>query len=148
MHVYLVHHADAVGSGADPLRPLSDLGRQQAQELAERARDMGCAPAAIWHSGKLRSRQTAEAFLRICNPFMEFRMVRGLRPDDPPDWIREALAAEDRDILLVGHMPNIAAVARSLSPNAEAFPIHGLIAFERSESGAWRVLRRLAVDGQ
>jgi phosphohistidine phosphatase len=114
MQVCLVHHADAVGPAEDPLRPLSELGHQQAERLAASARDRGVRPAAIWHSGKLRARQTAEAFLRACNPFAEFRMVRGLRPDDPPEWMRHELVAESRDVLLVGHMPSIAALARTL----------------------------------
>ena len=80
-----VHHADAVGPDVDPQRPLSPtLGRTQAAALAERVKAAGFKPASIWHSGKLRARQTAESFLQACNPFAEFRMVRGLRPDDPP----------------------------------------------------------------
>ena len=147
MRAWLVHHADAVGPAEDPLRPLSERGPRQAQHLAGRAREAGCSPAAIWHSGKLRSRQTAEAFLRACHPFAEFRMVRGLRPDDPPEWMRHELAAETRDVLLVGHMPNIAAIARALGAGAPPFPLHGLVALEREESGAWRELQRFAVDG-
>jgi phosphohistidine phosphatase len=146
VRVALVHHADALGPAADPLRPLSEAGHLQAQRLAARAREWGLAPAAIWHSGKLRARQTAEAFLRACNPFAEFRMVRGLRPDDPPDWIRHELAAESRDLLLVGHMPNIAALARALARGGEPFPLHGLIVFERSADGPWRELLRVPVD--
>src|SRR5438093_13777823 len=106
MTVILAHHADAVGPGVDPQRPLSATGRAQAEWLAEQARAAAFAPAAIWHSGKLRARQTAEAFYRLCNPFAEFKMVRGLLPDDPPEIIRDVLIGEERDILLVGHMPS------------------------------------------
>ena len=79
--VYLVHHADAVMPDVDSRRPLSNVGRFQADRLAERARASGCAPEAIFHSGKLRSRQTAEAFLRLCAPLATFKMIRGLAPD-------------------------------------------------------------------
>jgi phosphohistidine phosphatase len=119
------------------------LGHRQAQQVAEHVRDLGFAPAAIWHSGKLRSRQTAEAFLRVCSPFAEFRMVRGLRPDDPPDWLRDELAVETRDVLLVGHMPHIAGLARALAPESGHFPLHGMIGFERDEAGRWREFARL-----
>ena len=74
-------------------------------------------------------------------PFAEFRMVRGLRPDDPPGWIRDELAAETRDVLLVGHMPHIAALARALGNDAAEFPLHGLIGFEKHE-GRWREFAR------
>src|ERR1700752_2391054 len=105
MRVCLVHHADAVGPQVDPQRPLCELGHRQAAWRAAHVRDLGFAPAAIWHSGKLRSKQTAETLLRVCSPFAEFKLVRGLRPDDPPEWLRDELAAESRDGLLVGPMP-------------------------------------------
>ena len=137
MLVVLVHHSDAVSPAIDTQRPLSVLGQQQAEWLAEQASRTGIVPAVIWHSGKLRARQTAEAFLRRCNPLAEFRMVRGLRPDDPADWVFEDLAAETRDVIVVGHMPHIAALARRLSPDAGEFPLNGLVVFSRSGDGPW-----------
>lgn len=86
MNVFLVHHADAVGH-LDPQRPLSAVGRAQADWVAAEAHRKGVKPAVIWHSGKLRARQTGEAFLLACNPFATFKMVRGLSPDDPVAWI-------------------------------------------------------------
>jgi phosphohistidine phosphatase len=74
MKAILVHHAEAVGPEVDPQRPLSARGRDQAERLAEGLQARGVVPAAIWHSGKLRSKQTAEAFLRR-SPFADFRMV-------------------------------------------------------------------------
>ena len=146
VRVCLVHHADAVGPDVDPQRPLSDRGLSQADQLADRARERGVRPDVIWHSGKLRSRQTAEPFLRACNPFADFRMVRGLRPDDPIEWMRDELAAETREVLVVGHMPNIAGLARALAPASAAFPLHGLVVLEKDESSGWAELFRIAID--
>jgi phosphohistidine phosphatase len=131
VRVVLVHHADAVGPDVDPQRPLSSRGQRQAAALASAAHDAGIRPAAIWHSGKLRARQTAEAFLRHSNPAADFRMVRGLRPDDPPEWIRDAVEAEDREILLVSHMPPLPALLRLLAPEAGTFPLNGLVVLAR-----------------
>ena len=144
MRVFLVHHAEAVGPFVDPQRPLSALGRAQAERLAARAKATGCAPAAIWHSGKLRARQTAEAYWRACNPFAEFKMVRGLRSEDPPEWMRDELAHETRDVLLVGHMPHIAALAYALSEEADDFPLNGYVTMERSGQGTWQVIERVS----
>ena len=142
MQVILVHHAHAVGPGDDARRSLSPRGHTQAEALAARASTAGCRPDTIWHSGKLRARQTAEAFLRACNPSADFRMVRGLHPGDPPEWMRDELVAEPRAVMVVGHMPQIAALARVMSPDSEPFPLHGLIALERNERGqlaeSWR----------
>ena len=133
----LVHHADAVGPAVDSQRPLSSIGQTQAADLATRAKARGAAPAEIWHSGKLRARQTGEAFLRECNPFAAFRMVRGLSPDDDPELVRAALVADTRDVTVVGHMPNIAALAARLVGRDVGFPLHGAVCFERGSEGAW-----------
>ena len=147
MRLYLVHHADAVGPGVDSRRPLSERGRAQAERLAERAATSGCAPAAIWHSGKLRARQTAEAFYRRCSPFADFRMVRGLLPDDPPQHLRDLVAGEPRDILMVGHMPNLRDALRVLAPDAGPFPLHGLVALESGDAGrSWKETWRASAE--
>ena len=101
-------------------------------------------PDAIWHSGKLRARQTADLFRRACNPLASFSATRGLQPDDPPRWIRDELAHEDRSILLVGHMPHLGRLLPMLmggDPTA-AFPLHGCVAVEKDGEG-WKELWRL-----
>ena len=112
MRLMLVHHADAVGPDVDPQRPLSALGLEQARRLADQAAATGFVPAAIWHSGKLRARQTAEAFLRL-SPFTQFKMINGIRPDDPPDLLLDTLAHETRDVLVASHMPYLPDSARA-----------------------------------
>jgi phosphohistidine phosphatase len=147
----LVHHADAVGADVDPQRPLSSRGHAQARALverfiAERARVSGLdawAPAAIWHSGKLRARQTAEVFLAL-NPFAEFKMIRGLGPDDPPEIVLGSLAEETRDLVLVGHLPYLVALRRGLTTIDSPFPLHGLVLVGRGAAG-WA--EQLALTG-
>jgi phosphohistidine phosphatase len=138
--IYLVHHADAVEPGADPQRPLSPAGRAHAETLATEAAARGVKPVAIWHSGKLRARQTAEPFLRLCNPLAEFSAIRGLQPSDPPEWIRDLVIGEVRELMLVGHMPNLPRVltllVRGSEPPVLGFPMHGAIALEPS-GGLW-----------
>lgn len=132
--LYLVHHADAVGPEVDPQRPLSVAGRVHADSLALQASARGVAPTAIWHSGKLRARQTAEAFWRACSPMAEFAAVRGLQPADPPQWIRDRVAGEVRDIMLVGHMPNLPKLLHLLVQGSTdampEFPQHGMVTLE------------------
>lgn len=132
MNVFLVHHSNALDPGVDPQRPLSSSGRDQAEWLANHAHSQGAAPSLIWHSGKLRSKQTAETFLRICSPFAAFKMVRGLQPGDPTQWMVDALALEERDVLLVGHMPHLPELARQLA-GIEAFPLNGMACLQRGE---------------
>ena len=130
MH-FLLHHADAVDGSIDAQRPLSEPGRRHAEDIAARARRRGAAPDVIWHSGKLRARQTAEPVWRACNPLAEFSAARGLQPDDPPEWIRDAVAGDPRHIMLVGHMPHLPRLYRLLGGSGE-FPPHGLVALDAS----------------
>ena len=105
--------------------------------VAALARDRGAAPVEIWHSGKLRARQTAEAFWRACNPLAGFTAIRGLQPTDPPEWIRDLVTGETRDVMLVGHMPSLPKILRLLTNDPSAdFTLHGLIGL-RFDGAKW-----------
>ncbi|HEX2062526.1 MAG TPA: phosphohistidine phosphatase SixA [Thermoanaerobaculia bacterium] len=145
--IYLVHHGDAVGPEIDPRRPLSDRGRAAVLLLADEAARRGVKPECLWHSGKLRARQTAEAFWKICNPFATMTAERGLQPTDPPGWMRDRLVGETRDVLLVGHMPNLPRLLRLLlgedpDTSTVSFPLHGLVALGAA-GDSWREEYRL-----
>jgi phosphohistidine phosphatase len=142
MRCCLVHHADAVAPHVDAQRPLSERGIRQAEAMAAALRETGFSPTAIWHSGKLRARQTGEPYLRLCNPSAEFRMVRGLRSEDPPDWIALELTAETRDVMAVGHMPSISLLAERLSPDCFGVPLNGWVLFEKDGDG-WTEIARM-----
>ena len=138
MNLYLAHHGEAVGPEVDPLRPLSAAGRQAVERLAAEAARRGAHPAIVWHSGKLRAKQTAEAFWRACNALAEFSATRDLQPDDPPSWILDRLRAESRDVLIAGHFPHVPRLLTLLKPGAgtsAGFPLHGIVALETLDEG-------------
>jgi phosphohistidine phosphatase len=135
--LYLVHHGDALGPDVDPMRPLSDRGRVEVETLARQAAERGARPAVIWHSGKLRARQTAELFWRHCNPLATFSAMHGLQPTDLTHWIADMIAGEDREVMLVGHFPHLPRLLGFLltgDPEADPadFPLHGVVALENS----------------
>ena len=133
--LFLVHHAEAMDAAEDPQRPLTARGHAHAGQLAARAHERGVKPAVIWHSGKLRARQTAEHFWQLCNPLANFAAARGIQPGDPPEWIRDVLLGDERSIMLVGHMPHLgkllALLVRRERADASLFPAHGLVALEQ-----------------
>lgn len=148
MRLYLVHHGDAVGPEIDPRRPLSSHGRDAVARLAADAAARGVKPAVVWHSGKLRARQTAEAFWRVCNALSDCSAIRDLQPDDPPSRIRDRLRAEARDILIAGHYPFLPRLLRLLLTGREdapmPFPPHGIVALESTDDGeTWTELWRV-----
>jgi phosphohistidine phosphatase len=146
MRLYLVHHGDAVGPEVDPRRPLSNVGRANVDRLAALAAGRGAHPLVVWHSGKLRAKQTAEAFWRACNALAEFSATRDLQPDDPPQWIRDRLIGETRDILVAGHFPHLPRLLALLKGEGGEtdFPAHGVVALATHDEGdtwteAWRL---------
>lgn len=157
MQLTLVHHGDAVGPDVDPRRPLSLIGRAEVDRLAGLAAARGVKPTAVWHSGKLRAKQTAEVFWRSCNALAPLSAARDLQPGDPPAWMRdrlgeEALGATDAaasilSILIVGHFPHLPRLLTLLVTGAEtetpAFPQHGLVHLQTNDSGnTWQEVWR------
>ena len=145
--ICLVHHGHAIGPEVDSLRPLSERGRADVARLAEDARARGVKPDVIWHSGKLRARQTAESFWRACNPLATCAHVRGLLPDDPPSWIRDRIVAGPRSIMVVSHMPYLPALLHLLcgaaaDPPPFDFPLHGCVALE-ADGNQWKEIWRI-----
>jgi phosphohistidine phosphatase len=164
VRLIIVHHGDAVGPEVDPRRPLSPWGREAVDRLAAEAASRGVKPAVIWHSGKLRAKETAEAFWRVCNPFAEFSATRDLQPEDQPEWMRDRLRGETRDILIAGHYPHLPRLLTLLlnagperpglreserpglrEGEPAPFPQHGVVALTTEDAGeTWRELWRLS----
>lgn len=148
MLLFLVHHGDAVGPDVDARRPLSAHGRESVVRVAAEAAARGAKPAVVWHSGKLRARQTAEEFWRACNALSEFAATRDLQPNDQPSWMRDRLRGEPRDVMLVGHYPHLPALLVMLTSGSAVttptFPQHGIVALETDDDGeTWKEKWRL-----
>ena len=147
MHLFLVHHGVAVSAEEDARRPLSAVGLAGVARVAAKAAARGAKPEVVWHSGKLRAKQTAQEFWRACNALAEFAVSKDLQPDDPPQWIRDRLRGESRDIALVGHFPHLPRLLSLLTTGGEAggdFPINGVVALVTDDEGeTWRELWRI-----
>ena len=146
MVLYLVHHGEAVGPEIDPQRPLSPDGRVAVERLAAAAAARGAKPQVVWHSGKLRAKQTAEAFWRACNALADFSAARDLQPDDPPAWLRDRLRGESRDLLVAGHfphLPRLLALLLSAPEGGVTFPQNGIVVLQTADEGeTWTELWR------
>jgi phosphohistidine phosphatase len=150
VHLFLVHHGDAVGPDEDTRRPLSLEGREAVGRMASAAALRGARPAVVWHSGKLRAKQTAESFWQACNALAEFSASKDLQPDDPPEWMRDRLLGETRDVLIAGHFPHLPRLLALLVASHEdraAFPPHGVVALVSDDAGeTWREKWRLGPE--
>jgi phosphohistidine phosphatase len=139
MRVYLVHHGVAVDPAVDPGRPLSPEGRAGVDALAAQAAGRGIRPAVVWHSGKLRAKQTAESYWRACNALASFSASRDLQPGDSPIWMRDRLKGETEDILIAGHYPHLPRLLSLMLTGRDdgsvGFPVNGIVALETRDGG-------------
>jgi phosphohistidine phosphatase len=143
MTLLLVHHAEALDPRLDSRRPLSPHGQTQAAGVAAAVAAAGVVPGVIWHSGKLRAKQTAEVLWLAGDPAARIEAVRGLQPGDPPDWMRDRVTGETRTVALVGHMPHLARLLALLceADAPAAFPLHGAVALAPADE-RWHEVRR------
>ncbi|MCZ2845213.1 MAG: histidine phosphatase family protein [Candidatus Bathyarchaeota archaeon] len=60
MKLYLVQHAEAKQEEEDPARPLSEKGWENLDKISDFLKGKDIKVSKIFHSGKLRAKQTAE----------------------------------------------------------------------------------------
>jgi phosphohistidine phosphatase len=142
VQLYLVQHGQAKTEDEDPERPLTDQGVEDVARVANHAvAQLGVRPTRVFHSGKTRARQTAEAWGELLDADVE--QDDALAPnDDPTNWL-ERLRSEPDDLMLVGHLPHLARLAGLLLIGAAdrsvvKFCPGGLVGLERTNTG-WMV---------
>ncbi|MEQ6915952.1 phosphohistidine phosphatase SixA [Halomonas aquatica] len=109
----IMRHGEAGHGRPDAERTLTERGELEAQRmgrwLASRG-DLDATRLRLVASPFVRARQTAQ---HIAEPLgLEVEFLSILTPDDPPEAVVEWLVgeADDRPLLLVSHMPLVAAL--------------------------------------
>jgi len=149
MELYLVRHGDALPDAMDPERPLSPQGAIEADQMARRLKFHLKGLDTIWHSDKLRARQTAESFARELEISGSCSEQKGLGPNDPLEPIlakisEEFLTRKKKKLMMVGHLPllgELASVFLAGTADREliTFPTAGVLCLESGGYGSWRV---------
>lgn len=92
MEIYLIQHARSKSKEEAPSRPLSDDGEATIERVAACALELGINLGRIYHSGKLRARQTAEILACKLEAMDRVEARRGLDPLDDvkpaADWLK------------------------------------------------------------
>ena len=124
MRVYLIRHAHAIEADEDATRPLSRRGLGQVRDLARFLKPEGVfAPAEIWHSPLVRSRQTAELLARHLRLETPLKLVPDLEPEDDPQRAARRLRAARHAVAVVGHEPHLSALASLLVAGKPSPPV-------------------------
>lgn len=141
MKVYLVRHAQPVGKDVNPARPLSEAGRQEAERVAARLRHQGVQVAEIRHSTKARAAQTA-GILRARLDRARVLEDERLSPDEPVEPVAATIEQGQGDIMIVGHLPFLPALAAHLLGQPDpgvGFSTAGVVVLERDSDGVWSI---------
>ena len=145
MDLYLVRHAEAADKAVDPARNLTERGRRDAAALARALQPLRIRVRAIWHSGKPRAFQTAEAFAAVVECSGEGLVAHaGLKPFDGVKKLARALEQIDESIMIVGHEPFLGRLAARVITGHGSWPLLSLdkpsiACLRRDAAGDWRV---------
>jgi len=142
LRLYLVQHAEAKKKEEDPARPLSEQGLEDIDKISDFLKAKEIEVSKIFHSGKLRAKQTAEKLVEAINSSNGIIETDGLSPlDDPKIWIKR-LEWEENNIMIVGHLPHLSKLSDFFltgESNHEAiqFKMGGVICIEKNQEGKW-----------
>jgi phosphohistidine phosphatase len=126
--LFLVQHAKAASKDVDPERPLTEAGKRDIQEVSGFIKRLNLSVDCLWHSGKQRAEQTAEALGKVIEVRKETIARDGLSPNDNVTAIRNEIISGRQDIMIVGHQPFVSKLASLLLTGSE---LSGTVAFKQ-----------------
>jgi phosphohistidine phosphatase len=104
MAIYLVQHGISVSKDIDPDPGLSEQGHNEVQLIADVAASYNIRPARIIHSGKQRTRETAEIFHKTLSAGDKISRTDGIKPMDDVIAFAQRINGTD-DLMVVSHLP-------------------------------------------
>ncbi len=151
MFLYLVRHGEAKSELADPSQSLSEKGVSDVRKVAAHLASVKIAIDVIFHSRKLRAKQTAAVFADFLKPdegVAEIDRIGAL--DDPSEW-EKILRTAEKNIMLVGHLPYMAKLFCLLAcgfadDSVVTFKNASVACLKRDGDGAWRLQWMLGPD--
>ena len=105
MKLYLVRHGQSLGENQDPLRHLTEKGKLDAQKTAGFLKKAQIKIDVIISSKKIRAIQTAGIMAAELLPAVKVEQVSGISPNDSAEAFLESIEFNEKDIMLVGHLP-------------------------------------------
>ena len=156
MNIYLVQHGRPVPKEKDPDRPLSDMGKEDVEKVADFLKKAGIEVNEVFHSGKTRARQTAEVMTSRLNPGKEPQKKEGISPLDDVKIIAEEIKKRQKNLMIVGHLPHLAKLTAFLTTKRDSnsvagFQQGGIVCLRPDEEKktwaiAWMLVPEIIVD--
>jgi len=151
MEVYLVQHGESKPESEDSQRPLTDKGRADVEYVALYIAGLRLQVTRIFHSSRLRAKQTAEIFAQHLVPAPTILEHKGLGPSDDPHQTKRLIQEEEKSLILVGHLPHLSRLASLLildDPEKEVirFSMGGVVCLGKSGDGwliDWSIIPKI-----
>jgi phosphohistidine phosphatase len=123
MRIYLMRHASAAEAAgtSDALRPLTEQGHREAREAGKALRERGAEIAVVLCSPRLRARETAELVVEGLGAEVGIEIRDALNSGATGEVYLAEIRAQGVPLLLVGHNPEMSAIASQLSGQAVSF---------------------------
>ena len=145
MKLYLIQHGEAKSEVEDPERSLTERGEKEVMSVSKVSSGLHIRPSKVFHSGKLRAKQTAEIIangLRIPNSTIQ--PAQDLNPNDDIRPWADRISKEKEDLMLVGHLPFLEKLTSFLLCGNENVRLvlfrHGaIVCLDQKEDKGWAV---------
>jgi len=144
MKLYLMRHGEAEGvyEGEEP--SLSARGESEVNQIGEALFSKKIQLDHIYHSGKLRARQTADIVGSKFSADIPISKKEGLKPNDPVSVFAKDLNDESGNILVVGHLPFVSKLTSFLLAEIESelmysFGTASVACLEYAQSFGWNL---------
>jgi len=144
MELYVARHARAADEGRGGERPLTDEGRDDARRIGRALAAAGVELKSVWHSGKLRARETADLLAGAVGAGADLDERADLQPLSDPSTVLDAVRDGDGPVLVVGHLPHVERLSSLLltgDVDAEVvdIPPGAVLRFVSGEGRDWRL---------
>lgn len=143
MNVYLIRHGESFPTGSDNLRPLSDKGKEDIQNLADFLSPLNIKVGNIYHSEKLRAKQTAAIIETAITSYASMQTYIELDPLNSIIPTVDLIKSSEKDLMFVGHMPFMGKLCSYLTAGDESidivnFKTGSIVCLEKLE-GLWSI---------
>ena len=114
MELYLVRHAESKNKEEDPKRGLTDLGFVNVRKTARFVKKLDISVETIFHSDKLRAKQTANELAVGIKSVAGLKQRDGIAPMDDISSMKDEIQESDKNLMIVGHLPYMPKLASAL----------------------------------
>ena len=141
MKLFLMRHGEYLATDMQAAGSLSVKGKNDIAKLATFISKLDTDVDRIWHSSKLRAKQTAE-ILSDKMTGVSVQYQAGLEPDDDIEMVFAEISLATQDSMIVGHLPFMPKLISQLVSGTEnkelvVFQPGTLVCLEKLEMQRW-----------